>query len=195
MVELRLWQRHHRAGKRANIRVPHRRRLAQGEAEFGVELIAARGAAGEPAPLPAAALHEHAHGPLAQQPHAGVHQANVILRQRADFRRGRFLEEEGQFGRLAARGEEYAKVLRLFRGHPHAEAEHIHLGEGRQFASKAQQDVTAGDQRGRGRPGVGQHPLVVGKLEVQQRLVEALPARPAEHGDGHEQFADRRVSR
>ena len=193
VVELRFRQRHHRAGQRADRRVPRRRGLAQGEAELGVKLVAARRAAVEPAPLPAAALHQHAHGPLAQQPHAGVHQADIILRQRADFRRGRFLEEEGEFGRLAARGEEDAKVLGLFRGHPHAEAEHIHVGEGRQFAGKAQQHVAAGNQRGGGRPGVGQHALVVGQLQVQQRLVEALPARPAEHGDGHEQLAGGRV--
>jgi hypothetical protein len=37
---------------------------------------------------------------------------------------------------------------------------------------------------------VGQHALVVGQLQVEQGLIEALAARPAEDGQGHEQLAD-----
>ena len=96
---------------------------------------------------------------------------------------------------MGARGKEHAEVLRLFRRHPHAEAEHVHLGEGRQFAGEAQQHVAAGDQGGGAGSGVGQHALVIGQLQIEQRLVQALAARPAEHGDGHEQLARRRVGR
>ena len=36
---------------------------------------------------------------------------------------------------------------------------------------------------------MSQDPLIIGQLEVQQALVEALAACPAKHGNGHEQFA------
>ena len=42
---------------------------------------------------------------------------------------------------------------------------------------------------------MGQHALVVGQLQIKQRLIEPLAARPAEHGDGHEQFTRRRIGR
>ena len=164
---------------------------------MGVKLVGGGSAAVELrlGRVPAAAFHQHAEGAGAQEPHSGVHQAKIIFRQLPDFGGGRFLEEEGQFGGMPARGAENAEVTGAFRGEPHAQAEHVHLGKGRQFAREPQEDVAAGDHGGDAGRGMGQDALVIGQLQVEQRLVQALAARPADDGNGHEQFADQRISR
>ena len=195
MIKLRLGQGRDGAGEGVDGVIAHGGGFSQGQAEVGVKLVGGGSAAVELrlGRVPAAAFHQHAKGAGAQEPHSGVHQAKIIFRQLPDFGGGWLLEEEGQFGGMAARGAENAEVAGAFRGEPHAQAEHVHLGKGRQLAREPQEDVAAGDHGGDTGRGVGQDALVIGQLQVEQRLVQALAARPADDGNGHEQFAGERI--
>ena len=95
---------------------------------------------------------------------------------------------------MAARRAINAEVAGSFRREPKAQAEHVHLRKGRQFSRETQQHVPAGNHGGETGRRMGQDALVIGQLQVKQRLVQPLAARPADDGNGHEQFSNQGIS-
>ena len=96
VIELRFRQRHHGAGQFADRSVPGRWRFAQRQTELGIKFIGVDGAAGKLmlVRVPATTLQQHPNGPLAQEPHARVHQGEEILGQRPNLLGRGLLEEE-----------------------------------------------------------------------------------------------------
>ena len=188
VVELGVRQRHHGAGERADLRVRLRRQGAEREPELRIQLVVTGFASGETLPAPPRPAHEHGHRPLAEQPHAGVHEVEVVRSQLPNALGGRLLEEERQLRRPCAWTEEHAEVLRGLRPRPHAQPQHVHLGKGRQILTEAQQHVAARDHGDGGGRRVREHAFVLGQLEIKQRLVETLAPGPAEDGHRHQQL-------
>jgi hypothetical protein len=119
----------------------------------------------------------------------------VIHRKLANPGGGRFLQEKRELVRTPPRREKNPEILRLFRGHPHAQTEHVHRRERRQFPRELQHHVPAGDQRHRAGRRLPQHAPVFRKLEIEQGLIETLAERPAQRRHRHQRLPHRGIRR
>ena len=195
VIELTLVQRDHRRGQRVELLVLRYGDRSQSQPEVAVEIVVS----GNVLRIrivripPAAFLHQHLHGPVAQEPHTDVDQLVVPVGEFDDlFRRG-LLQHERQIARLVAFEEEHAVMRRLRRLRPDAEAHDV----GRRYVGNGplvpDQHVAACDQRV-GMVGGGPHDLLEERqLQVQQFLLYVLPAAPSEHGQRGEDLSGRGI--
>ena len=197
VVKLGLRQGQHGAGERIQEGILQRGPVAEAQTKMGIKFIG-RGTPpreGLGFLIPTTFGHQHLHSPLAQEPHPGVHQAEIVLPQSPDFCGRGLLQEKGEFRGVLARGTEHPEVPGLFRCQPHSETEDIHGRERGQVVGKSQEDIPARDHCNRAGGGLGKHPLVFRGLEVEQILIKPLAARPAKDRDRHEELATRGIGR
>ena len=179
VVELTARQGQYGHAELSQFRVVDERVGAQRTAELAIEVVLAI----------AAFLHQQLHSPIGEQPHADVGQVVVVALQLIQRLDAGFLQHLFQHvGRLAATDED--AVVRGTRGvEPQSVAHHVGLGNGLQLSRGPYVDVAADHHRVDALRSHRHQPFVERQLQVKQRLVNALPALPAEHGYGHEHLS------